>query len=541
MRYYILRAMQHCQQHVHKVINKSEVVKRFAGTLLSNDSESRTLTLRTLATMSGILLEAFDVHQGIFDALDAPLVHEVHAALVASQLLCAQSRPFAELVEPRLSVLISDLARPTHLKIAALSVFQHMHHSAKMASHARHVCLAFMKNYPSERCAVAALDATSRLASEYAPHAAPQATLLLATLASDPRRSVRLGCLRNLAVLLKGHAAVPLQLSPVLDAAGQTADTLLQARAIALLLRISKLPLAGRALADGVDVLYVLRAAAQQSGSPAAPMLARLLFNIANTSTLHDTPGAVAAILSHLLKDADVSVMRSVAAFVRRHPQFCAAFCSKAVSLLSSHRRPADILCLLRSLALVAPEAALGPLSPLLEADATSLQPLLPGTVAAALPLVSVMEPSAASAFLNRVAVALQTSASPSSQYDTAVRAMRNGAFELSSALLSPLEARLAHHESYAWWLRACALLSSGEQLARRGEMGAAGEAFADALARLLAAEPARFFQASYVTLRLEITDAARAELDVLRMCAARPGSILLRRRVRFLFGQYVM
>jgi len=63
IRLQILRVLKQCTPHFELILNKEEVLLRFSKVLETNDPVARTITLRVLGVMAGLLRERIDLQQ----------------------------------------------------------------------------------------------------------------------------------------------------------------------------------------------------------------------------------------------------------------------------------------------------------------------------------------------------------------------------------------------------------------------------------------------------------------------------------------------
>ena len=65
MRHRILQSTKLSQQHLHKIGNLNEVLRRFNSVLHSTDPVARALTLRVLANFAAVAPDRKDMHHSI--------------------------------------------------------------------------------------------------------------------------------------------------------------------------------------------------------------------------------------------------------------------------------------------------------------------------------------------------------------------------------------------------------------------------------------------------------------------------------------------
>lgn len=75
-----------------KILSVDEFVKRIYVVIHSNDPVARSITLRTLGAVAGVIPEQEQVHHAIRRSLDSHDRVEVEAAIQASVQFAAQSK-----------------------------------------------------------------------------------------------------------------------------------------------------------------------------------------------------------------------------------------------------------------------------------------------------------------------------------------------------------------------------------------------------------------------------------------------------------------
>lgn len=128
---------------------------------------------------------------------------ERDAAIGAVERLCAISRSFASKVLPELEALILNFETPMSAKLKLMSVLRYMHGNAKLVQRAFDICLRVMKDYPAADFCVTAIDTVSHLASQSVILVRDVLALLFTQLERDPRKQVKISCLRNITRLSK--------------------------------------------------------------------------------------------------------------------------------------------------------------------------------------------------------------------------------------------------------------------------------------------------------------------------------------------------
>lgn len=92
LRLWVLRVCQQSEKHLDKISNVDEFVRRVYSVIHSNDPIARSLTLRSLGALAGIIPERQQVHHSIRRSLDSHDNVEVEAATYAAIRFAAQSK-----------------------------------------------------------------------------------------------------------------------------------------------------------------------------------------------------------------------------------------------------------------------------------------------------------------------------------------------------------------------------------------------------------------------------------------------------------------
>lgn len=201
----MLRVCQQSEKHLEKITNVDEFVKRIFVVIHSNDPVARSLTLRTLGSVAGIIQEKQQVHHAIRQALDSHDTVEVEAAIYASVQFAAQSKTFAISMCSKVAAMIESLQTPVNMKLQLIPVLRHMHHDANTAALVKTLCTNLLPKYPSENFICVTLDSLSQLSCKTLVDIPDQVNLLISYL-QDPRKKVRFQVLRSLQSLAEKGA-----------------------------------------------------------------------------------------------------------------------------------------------------------------------------------------------------------------------------------------------------------------------------------------------------------------------------------------------
>lgn len=198
LRVLVLKVMQQSQNHLDKILNIDEFVRRVYCVMHSNDPVARALTLRTLGSISAVVAERKLIHHSIRNSLDSHDAVEMKAAIYAAGKFSAQSKTFASNICSKIGEMIQGLATPVEIKLQLLSVFQHMHHDGQTIAQVWKVCTELLPGYPSQQFVVCTLHTLTQLASSSITYIPQQVDLLINYLKNDPRVCVKTHALRDM-------------------------------------------------------------------------------------------------------------------------------------------------------------------------------------------------------------------------------------------------------------------------------------------------------------------------------------------------------
>lgn len=196
LRFWVLRVCQQSENHLDKILNIDNFVRRIFMVMHSNDPVARALLLRTLGAVSRVIPEKPQVHHAIRRALDSHDTVEVEAAIYASSCFAAQSSSFAISMCAKISDMIESLQVPVPMKLLLIPVLRHMHHDANTASLVSKLCLELLPKYPAQSFVVAIINTLTQLSSRTLVGVPGQLNVLLDFM-QDFRMPVRIQVLRS--------------------------------------------------------------------------------------------------------------------------------------------------------------------------------------------------------------------------------------------------------------------------------------------------------------------------------------------------------
>ncbi|ORY94803.1 hypothetical protein BCR43DRAFT_333980 [Syncephalastrum racemosum] len=146
VKFHIYKVLKNASdEHLARVINIEEMVRRVTPVLSSNDLLARALTLRVLGCISMIIADNMEVHHAVLERLaDATERVEMEAAIWATDRLCACSTQFPSIVFPQIISKLNDPSISFDSKLRLVKVFQHMHRDMRMADKAKAACLELL-------------------------------------------------------------------------------------------------------------------------------------------------------------------------------------------------------------------------------------------------------------------------------------------------------------------------------------------------------------------------------------------------------------
>lgn len=216
LRFWVLRVCQQSENHLDKILNIDNFVRRIFMVMHSNDPVARALLLRTLGAVSRVIPEKQQVHHAIRRALDSHDTVEVEAAIYASSCFAAQSSSFAISMCAKISDMIESLQVPVPMKLLLIPVLRHMHHDATTATLVSRLCMDLLPKYPAQSFVVAIIDTLTQLSSRTLVGVPGQLEVLLDFM-QDLRTPVRIQVLRSFNELA-GRQSVDAWPKPAIEA-----------------------------------------------------------------------------------------------------------------------------------------------------------------------------------------------------------------------------------------------------------------------------------------------------------------------------------
>ncbi|EDV39089.1 uncharacterized protein Dana_GF24672 [Drosophila ananassae] len=245
LRFWVLRVCQQSENHLDKILNIDNFVRRIFMVMHSNDPVARALLLRTLGAVSRVIPEKQQVHHAIRRALDSHDTVEVEAAIYASSCFAAQSSSFAISMCAKISDMIESLQVPVPMKLLLIPVLRHMHHDANTAALVSKLCMDLLPKYPAQSFVVAIIDTLTQLSSRTLVGVPGQLEVLLDFM-QDLRTPVRIQVLRSFNELA-GKQSVHAWPKPAIEALigrfGSCTNSQEQFLFLSILLKLSECPL----------------------------------------------------------------------------------------------------------------------------------------------------------------------------------------------------------------------------------------------------------------------------------------------------------
>lgn len=154
----ILRVIQESVNHLDKISNSEEFIRRIFSVSYSNDPVARAITLQVLASISQISHDRKDIHHCIRSSLDSTDEVEFSAAIEAAAAFANKSVEFAHNIYPKVLSKIKSVSTPVDTKILLMTVLRHPHYDSELAIRVRGECESFLLLHPSLKFAQVTLD-----------------------------------------------------------------------------------------------------------------------------------------------------------------------------------------------------------------------------------------------------------------------------------------------------------------------------------------------------------------------------------------------
>ncbi|KAI8338908.1 hypothetical protein BC941DRAFT_350489 [Chlamydoabsidia padenii] len=173
------------KDHLTKIINVDETMRRILPVLGSNDPTARALTLRVFGCMAIVFKDNLDVQHGVHKSTDR---FETEAAVWASDQFCLRSTSFLSVMfiriqsrltgknyittllvyhytHPALYILL-DPTTSFDIQLKLIKILRHMHNDIAMARQAKQLCLHLLtENGDNERLVIVVLRTLTKLLS----------------------------------------------------------------------------------------------------------------------------------------------------------------------------------------------------------------------------------------------------------------------------------------------------------------------------------------------------------------------------------------
>ncbi|KAI9318475.1 hypothetical protein BX666DRAFT_1928362 [Dichotomocladium elegans] len=204
IKFYVYRVFkQASKQHLTKVINVEETVRRVLPVLGSNDPIARSIALRILGCMSMIIADKIEIHYAVLQRLESATDRtEMESAIWAADRICARSIRFAPVIFPRIEDKLNDVTLPCDTKLRLVQLFRHMHKDIDLTRMAKKSCINMLDNSSmDEKLTVVTLRTLSILLKEALLDRKEHIRLLFKYGLNDPRESVSSAALYDLVLI----------------------------------------------------------------------------------------------------------------------------------------------------------------------------------------------------------------------------------------------------------------------------------------------------------------------------------------------------
>ncbi|PRP81983.1 armadillo-like helical domain-containing protein [Planoprotostelium fungivorum] len=179
-------------------VNIEEVLRRFNNVLQSNDPVARSITLRTLGSLSFVLSDQINIHHSIRKCLQSHHQMELHSAIYVIDRLCATSSNFAQTILPKITEMIRDLQTDPNTKLRLIRIYRHMHSSPEAAEVCRATCISLLPGYSSTPFQSTIVRTLTQLSIRSLFHIPPQIAMLLRILEEEDRIKLRLDAMEDM-------------------------------------------------------------------------------------------------------------------------------------------------------------------------------------------------------------------------------------------------------------------------------------------------------------------------------------------------------
>ncbi|KAI9255143.1 hypothetical protein BDA99DRAFT_517994 [Phascolomyces articulosus] len=210
IKFHIYKVFKQADQHLIKVINVEESMRRILPVLNSNDTVSRALALRVLGCMSVIIANKVDVQHAVLQRLEEATDRaEAEAAIWAADRFCAQSIQFSPTVFPTIEAKLKDPHIDVNIKLRLVQLFRHMHHNIAVARQAKSVCVSLLENPKvDQNLVMVVLRTLSLLLSQALLDRKEQLDRVFTFACDDSRKAVCLSALDDLSLLANNDLSI---------------------------------------------------------------------------------------------------------------------------------------------------------------------------------------------------------------------------------------------------------------------------------------------------------------------------------------------
>ena len=199
----IHRVIQESSNHLDKISNSEEFIRRIFSVSYSNDPIARAITLQVLAAISHIAHDRKDIHHCIRSSLDSSDEIEVTAAIEAAAAFANKSVEFAHNIYPKVMSQIKSANTPIDTKIQLMKVLRHPHYDSELAIRVRQECESLLSVHPSSKFVRVTLDTLTYISSASLTCVPLQINLSLLYLTKDHRQVIKHCVVKNLQSLAK--------------------------------------------------------------------------------------------------------------------------------------------------------------------------------------------------------------------------------------------------------------------------------------------------------------------------------------------------
>lgn len=194
----ILRVIQESVNHLDKISNSEEFIRRIFSVSYSNDPVARAITLQVLAAISQIAHDRKNIHHWIRSSLDSSDEVELSAAIEASAAFANNSVEFAHNIYTKVLSQIKSVSTPVETKIQLMTVLRHPHYDSELAIRVREECETLLLAHVSLKFVRVTLDTLTYISSASLTCVPLQINLCLTYFIRDNREGIKRCIVKNL-------------------------------------------------------------------------------------------------------------------------------------------------------------------------------------------------------------------------------------------------------------------------------------------------------------------------------------------------------